>query len=264
VFSPDNRHILFSSNRSGNLDIWQMDVDSGELTRVTDHAGQDWDPAYTPDGKSILWSSDRSGVFEVWQAANDGTGARQVSRDGVDAENPTMTRDGQWIVYLSGRPGHAGAWKMRADGSEATPLVRDVNLPDMAPDADIFAGPEGTGQSTGRVLRAYRISDGTPLGWEIRLPFSFNVAVGRPRWFEPRRLAYVDRDESGYVGVTVRDVTDHSVSAPRVLAGFDPLTPTESFAVTRDGSRVVLSVLTTVSSIAVAENVTGIAAGARR
>src|SRR5262249_54375725 len=50
VFSPDGKRILFSSNRSGNLDLWEMEIDSGALTRVTDYSGQDWDPAYTPDG----------------------------------------------------------------------------------------------------------------------------------------------------------------------------------------------------------------------
>ena len=77
-------------------------------------------------------------------------------------------------------------------------------------------------------------------------------------------LSYVDRDDQGYAGITVRDVTETSLGPPRRLAGFDPLTPTESFAVTRDGSRIVLSVVTSVSSIAVADNVPGSGAGATR
>jgi Tol biopolymer transport system component len=264
AFSPDGRRILFSSNRSGNLDIWEMDVESGALSRITDYAGQDWDPAYTPDGRKILWSSDRSGVFEIWEAAADGSGARQVSHDGVDAENPTMTPDGEWILFLSGRPQQPGAWKMRADGSEPTPLVAGVNLPDLSPTGELFAAPAGAGQRTGRDLRVYRLSDGTPLPWKISLPASITLAVGRTRWAGADRVAYVDRDESGNFGVTARRFSESSLGEPERLAGFDPLSPTESFDVTHDGSRVVLSVRNSVLSIAVAENVPGIAASAQR
>jgi Tol biopolymer transport system component len=261
VFSPDGERILFSTNRSGNLDLWEMNVESGALSRITDHPGNDWDPAYSPDGRKILWSSDRSGVFEIWEAAADGSGARQVSNDGVDAENPTMTPDGEWILFLSGRPGNAGAWKMRADGSEATPLVPAVNLPDLSPTGDIFAAPAGVGQRTGRDLHVYKMSDGTRYPWTIELPVSLDLALGRPRWAGPRRLAYVNRDEDGHFGVSVRSVTEQAVGPPQRLAGFDPLSPTESFDVTKDGARVVLSVRNSVLSIAVAENVKGIDTG---
>ena len=257
-FSPDGTRILFSSNRSGNLDIWEMDLASGALVRITDDSGNDWDPAYTPDGSHIMWSSDRTGVFEVWEARADGTGARQVSRDGVDAENPSMAPGSEWIVYLGGNGGRAGAWKMKRDGSEASPVVLAVNLPEVSPAGDVFAAPQGAGQRTGRGLRVYRLSDGSPWSWEAQLPVSPDLNVGRPRWAGPRRLAYTDRDDQGRYGVTIRDVSETSAGAPRRLAGFDPVWPTESFGVANNGERVVLSVRNSVLSIAVAENVKGV------
>jgi serine/threonine protein kinase len=257
TFSPDGKHVLFSSNRSGNLDVWEMDVETGALSRITDHPGNDWDPAYTPDGRSILWSSDRSGVFEIWEAAADGTGARQVSKDGVDAENPGMTPDGQWILFLSGRPELAGACKMHVDGSQVTLLVAGVNLPEMSPDGALFSAPSGIGQRTGRDLGVFRMSDAGAIA-HITLRVSVTVPLGRSRWAGERRLAYIDRDGDGSFGVWLRDITEKGAGEPRKLAGFDSLSPTESFGVTKDGSRVVLSVRNSVSSIAVAENVPGI------
>jgi Tol biopolymer transport system component len=99
-YAPDGRSLLFTSNRSGNLDLWITSSDGG-VRRVTDDGAEDWDPAFTPDGKKIVWSSGRSGNLEIWTANADGSGATQISRDGVDAENPTATADGQWIVYNS-------------------------------------------------------------------------------------------------------------------------------------------------------------------
>jgi Tol biopolymer transport system component len=265
TFSPDGRRILFSSNRSGNLDLWEVEVETGALTRITDHAAQDWDPAYTPDGNHILWSSDRSGVFEIWHAAADGSGARQISNDGVDAENPTMSADGAWILYLSGRSPNAGAWKMRADGSDPTPLVAGVNLPDISPTGDLFAAPTGAGQRTGRELRLFKFNDGSQVGSSIILPGSaaIGLGLGRPRWMGPGRIAYTDRDDEGNIGIAVRDIKGSEIGPPRKLAGFDPLAPTESFGTSRDGTRVVLSLVSSVQSIAIAENVNGVDGGSR-
>ena len=102
VYSADGEWILFTSNRSGNLDLWEVSTKTNALRRITDNPADDWDPAFTSDGKNILWSSNRSGHLEIWMANEDGNGARQVTNDGADAENPTMTRDGNWIVYYSG------------------------------------------------------------------------------------------------------------------------------------------------------------------
>ncbi|MFP5247030.1 MAG: protein kinase domain-containing protein, partial [Thermoanaerobaculia bacterium] len=122
-YSPDGKAVLFSSNRSGNLDLW-ISTDDGSVRRVTDDGAEDWDPAFTPDGKKIVWSSGRSGNLEIWIANADGSNAKQISRDGVDAENPTATPDGQWIVYNSFHAKKAGVWKVRPDGTQATHIVK--------------------------------------------------------------------------------------------------------------------------------------------
>ncbi len=43
TYSPDGRRILFSSNRSGNLDLWAVDRQTLALTQITDDTAQDWD-----------------------------------------------------------------------------------------------------------------------------------------------------------------------------------------------------------------------------
>jgi len=116
VYSPDGEWVLFTSNRSGNLDLWEVSTSSGALKRITEDAADDWDPAFSAEGKKILWSSNRSGHLEIWMADADGSGARQVTNDGVDAENPTATRDGQWIVVLN-RPMFGGGWRTTTQSS---------------------------------------------------------------------------------------------------------------------------------------------------
>jgi Tol biopolymer transport system component len=142
VYSPDGEWVLFSSNRSGNLDLWEISTKTGTLRRTTDDPADDWDPAFTPDGRKILWSSSRGGHLEIWMADADGGNARQVTNDGLDAENPTMTRDGGWIVYASANPDKKGIWRIHPDGTGATRLVTaDAVIPEVSPDGHCFRRP---------------------------------------------------------------------------------------------------------------------------
>ena len=52
IYSSDGKWIVFSSDRSGNLDLWAQSTSSGELRQITDDAADDWDPAFGPGGRS--------------------------------------------------------------------------------------------------------------------------------------------------------------------------------------------------------------------
>src|SRR6185295_4948075 len=56
VYSPDGRWILFTSDRSGNLDLWKVSIATGEVRQITDDATADWDPTFGPEGH-LYWSS---------------------------------------------------------------------------------------------------------------------------------------------------------------------------------------------------------------
>ncbi|HEX7253187.1 MAG TPA: protein kinase, partial [Thermoanaerobaculia bacterium] len=140
AYSPDGQWILFSSNRSGNLDLWEVSTRTGVPRRLTDDTADDWDPAFTPDGKQLLWSSNRSGPFEIWIANADGSGARKVTSDGQDAENPTMTPDGLWIIYGSFNQAHPGLWKIHPDGTGAAQFVKGISpYPELSRDGRYVA-----------------------------------------------------------------------------------------------------------------------------
>ena len=53
--SPDGKKIYFNSTRSGQMQIWRMDLDGKNQERVTnDHKFNDWFPHFSPDGKWIV------------------------------------------------------------------------------------------------------------------------------------------------------------------------------------------------------------------
>src|SRR5258708_566751 len=67
VFSPDGKHIAFSSNRHGTYDVFVVPVQGGKPRRLTFDNADDFVTGWSPDGKSILFTSNRSIEFPVTQ-----------------------------------------------------------------------------------------------------------------------------------------------------------------------------------------------------
>ena len=66
AFSPDGTKIAFTSDRSGNYDIWVLDLASMELTQITDSRSTDNQPCWSPDGSALLFASMRRGSQDLW------------------------------------------------------------------------------------------------------------------------------------------------------------------------------------------------------
>jgi TolB protein len=58
--------IAFTSNRSGNYQIWVIPVEGGEPIKITTHPLKDGMPCWSPDGTRIAFCSHRSGNLDIW------------------------------------------------------------------------------------------------------------------------------------------------------------------------------------------------------
>ncbi len=258
AYSPDGRQVVFSSNRTGNLDLWILDRESGALRQLTDDASQDWDPAFSADGRRVLFSSSRGGNLEIWSIDTDGSDARQLSDDGVNAENPTMTPDGRWLVYASGNAEQLGLFRMRPDGSEVAQITKGNHITcEVSPDgrwasfistAGFDARIQFVEIETGRLAAA-----SIDLGSMAR---AISTTLGRSRWLrEGSAIAYVGLDEQARSGIFEQTFDpDRDTSATRrAVAGFYGDVVTESFGVSPDGSKITLAVIRETRSLMLAE-----------
>src|SRR5207302_2193555 len=56
-----NGKIAFVSDRDGNFEIYVMDADGSNQTRLTNNPAHDGEPAWSPDGAKIVFVSQRDG-----------------------------------------------------------------------------------------------------------------------------------------------------------------------------------------------------------
>lgn len=85
AWSPDGRHIAFSSNRSGSGDVWLMRADGSGQRHLTGFPRTDeWAPAFSPNGSLIAFQSlDGLGRSQLYVVRPDGTGVRRLGIAGT-------------------------------------------------------------------------------------------------------------------------------------------------------------------------------------
>jgi Tol biopolymer transport system component len=57
--SPDGKKIVFTSTRSGDLELYTMDIDGSNVQQVTDELGYDGGAFFSPDSKQLVFRASR-------------------------------------------------------------------------------------------------------------------------------------------------------------------------------------------------------------
>jgi TolB protein len=134
---PVSGRIVFDNYQ----DVWSINADGTDLTRLTHSPGPDFDPSWSPDGTQIAFRSERSGDSEIWVMKADGTGQRRLTA----GLSPAWSPDGSSIAYASpGRdpkPPLSGISIMNADGSgqHRVPNTDGGEYPSWSPDGKRIA-----------------------------------------------------------------------------------------------------------------------------
>lgn len=92
-----------------NLELYVMDLDSGEETQVTDNGKVNFSPFPHPSGEKLIFASNMDGLhpgdFNLYLVNIDGTGLEQVTfHPGFD-NFPMFSPDGRYLVWCSSRLG---------------------------------------------------------------------------------------------------------------------------------------------------------------
>src|SRR5581483_7642839 len=101
AWTPDGSALVFSSDRSGNFDLWRVAVGTSEAepTRVTTSPLPDGQPAVARDGR-IIFVRGRLGAAALWVHSPDGTESR-LTRERAVEEWPAISADGSRLAYVA-------------------------------------------------------------------------------------------------------------------------------------------------------------------
>jgi Tol biopolymer transport system component len=135
--------IVFVSYRDGDEEIYIMNADGSNQTRLTYSQYGDTEPVLSPDGRHIVFVSQRAGGHRLFIMNSDGSDQRPLT-DGKSSDeyDPYYSPEGQWIVFSTSRGGRFDLWLIRPDGTGPTQLTsgpNGKNLPAWSPDGQWIA-----------------------------------------------------------------------------------------------------------------------------
>ncbi|HEY0050307.1 MAG TPA: DPP IV N-terminal domain-containing protein [Pyrinomonadaceae bacterium] len=105
LFSPDGKRLAFVSNRTGNGDIYVLNLETNDLSRLTFDDGSDNLDAWSRDGRWIYFSSssrDISGMSDIFRVSAAGGTPQQVSNDRYASEfYAAPSPDGNSVAFTA-------------------------------------------------------------------------------------------------------------------------------------------------------------------
>lgn len=147
VVSPDGKYIVFTSTRSGDLELWRMDIDGKNLKQLTFGLGYDGGAFFSHDSKKLVFRSSRPTTaaeimeykdllaenlvaptnMEIYTMNIDGSGLKQITNLGKANWSPYFHPSDKKILFSSNHHSTRGydfqIYSIDLDGSNLTQIT---------------------------------------------------------------------------------------------------------------------------------------------
>jgi dipeptidyl aminopeptidase/acylaminoacyl peptidase len=260
-WSPDGKQVLFESNRSGDNQLWVIDVHGGEARQLTSIATEATNGIWSPDGRWVAFVSAVHPEYseKPYPESNELNKKRkeEAAKNPVKARVFTKLFYRHWDEYVEDKRQHL--FVMPAGGGEprdVTPGDRDAHPTSttfssgeeftFTPDgkALVFTAPPERDEAWSTDYNLYRV----PVkGGKARCLTAGNAAADGAPAFSPdsKKLAYRAQKRAGYeadrweIQVVETDPGGNFLTKPRAVidpGGFDR--SVESFVWGADGTTI--------------------------
>ncbi len=234
-FSTDGK-IVFSSQKTGNMEIWGTESNGIRQIQLTNNLGEDVRPIVSPNNSSIFFASNRSGETQVWRMNSDGSNQIQITKK--EGGSPIfVSPDGSRVFYQHGR--NRTLWSVSDKGDDEQLILNEQKF-DFAfsPAATQVAFSEI--QDENRALIIFSLADKT-----ISKRFKTPIEKSRIRdieWMpDGKALVYILFDsKAGNYNLWMQRIDEEK---PEKIAdlGFEGISEQSGFSISPDGKSFTIS-----------------------
>jgi dipeptidyl aminopeptidase/acylaminoacyl peptidase len=143
AFPGQNGKIVFYSDRDlPQQEIYAMDPNGMNQTRLTNNMATDAEPVCSPDGRKIAFWSTRDGNNEIYLMDANGMNQKRLTTNMVIDYKPAWSPDGSKIAFASLRNNNTDIYVVDANGMNETRLTNNASVevePAWSPDGKKIA-----------------------------------------------------------------------------------------------------------------------------
>jgi len=150
--SPNGKMIVFTSDRSGDLELYTMNIDGTNVKQITSGLGYDGGAFFSPDSKQLVFRASRptseedvteykdllkQGLvaptnMELYTCATDGSDLKQITKLGKANWAPYFHPSGKKIIFASNHASDRGydfqLYMINTDGTGLKQITEESNF----------------------------------------------------------------------------------------------------------------------------------------
>ncbi|WP_422354998.1 TolB family protein [Roseivirga pacifica] len=147
--SPKGDRMVFTSMRTGDLELYTMSIDGTDVKQITSDLGYDGGAFFSPDGEKLIWRASRPKTdeeikeykdllaeglvmptqMELYVANADGSDAKKITDLGQANWAPFFHPSGEKIIFASNHKSERGfpfnLYMINIDGTGLTRITHD-------------------------------------------------------------------------------------------------------------------------------------------
>ncbi len=214
--SPDGKRLAFSWNRSGQWEIYQLDLAGRKaIEKLTDGPGGKFSPRYAPDGRRLAYTVDLDGSesFDIWLMDLQNGFSENLTPDTEYAFQPNLSwsPDGAKIACIHDSKGYFCSCLLDLTTRQLR-LILDTPNPDwdlcFSPDGNWLA-VEAEGRAQDYQVHLVNISSGQATCLETDgKPINARQVCWSP---DSSRIAFVS-DQDGFANIAMFSLQDGKIS----------------------------------------------------
>jgi Tol biopolymer transport system component len=116
--SPDGRHMVYDSDRSGNSDLYLLNLATGETDQLISDSIAQFAPTWSPDGQEIAYHAIINGVRQIF-LMGEGGNPTQITNGTDDLRTPIWAGNGRALYVGTNVPnnGYVARMDRQEDGT---------------------------------------------------------------------------------------------------------------------------------------------------